>query len=1001
MKSSRAQWIILAAALLMLGTAMAWDLYSEYVAADAREREQLEAHARVVDENLGRQLFATNLALESIRGELPDLMARKEGRDLVNHRLRFMSQIMLGVRTLVMLDAEGTVLSSNREELIGKNFREREYFQAAIGSRDPAAIHVSPPYKTVLGVFAMNLAKVIRDSRGKLGGVIVATLDPEYFSTLLNSIRYATDMRASIVHGDGTVFVNAPPLPGVEGMNLAQPGTFFTRHRESGQRASLFTGMAFATGDQRMMAQRTVQTDGLHLDAPFVLAVSRDKEAIFSDWRREAYMQGGVFALIVLMSTLGLLFHRKRQLAYDRAAAADEARREQTDKDLRASEARFRDLTEMSSDFYWESDAEHRLTMRTESKREAAEGVFRDQSPLGKRRWEVASIAPDESGWHAYRATLDAHLPFRDFEIARPRANDSVHHVSISGKPVFEASGEFKGYRGVGADITERKRAEAFLRTRLQLAELSQTGSLDELLQAALDGAEEVTGSRIGFFHFVDADQENLSLQAWSTNTVKHMCTAEGKGQHYAISAAGVWVDAFHTREPVIHNDYASLAHKKDLPEGHAPVTRELVVPVVRDGRVTEILGVGNKATDYAQQDVEAVKMIASMVQDLIDRRRAEDSLRSERALLRQITVSSPVGIVVAHRSGRITLANQAAEAILGRSMDEITRRNYDAPAWKHTDAAGNPFPVDQLPVARVLATGEPVFEVEHGIEWPDGRRVLLSVNAAPLFDASGAIDGVVASISDITERRRSEAEIHRINAELERRVEQRTHELLVANRELESFSYSVSHDLRAPLRAIEGFSSLLEKEYAAQLDERGRDYFKRVRGGATRMARLIDDMLNLSRISRQELHRGPVSLSALAREAAEELQAAEPERRVEWAIAPDISTEGDSGLLRIALQNLIGNAWKYSSKREIARIEFGICHRNGGPAYFVRDNGEGFDMAYADKLFGAFQRLHSPGEFPGTGIGLATVKRIVHRHNGGVGAEGRLHEGATFYFTL
>jgi light-regulated signal transduction histidine kinase (bacteriophytochrome) len=235
----------------------------------------------------------------------------------------------------------------------------------------------------------------------------------------------------------------------------------------------------------------------------------------------------------------------------------------------------------------------------------------------------------------------------------------------------------------------------------------------------------------------------------------------------------------------------------------------------------------------------------------------------------------------------------------------------------------------------------------------------------------------------------------------LEQRVEQRTHELRMANRELESFAYSVSHDLRAPLRAIEGFSSLLEKEYVPQFDERGKDYFRRVRGGATRMGILIDDMLKLSKISRQEMHRELVDLSALVREAAEDLQGAEPERKVEWGIAPQVSAQGDQGLLRVVVQNLIGNAWKYSSKHATARIEFGVVEWNGRPAFFVRDDGDGFDMSHADKLFGAFQRLHSPGEFPGTGIGLATVKRIVHRHGGEVGAEGKTGAGATFYFTL
>ena len=268
-------------------------------------------------------------------------------------------------------------------------------------------------------------------------------------------------------------------------------------------------------------------------------------------------------------------------------------------------------------------------------------------------------------------------------------------------------------------------------------------------------------------------------------------------------------------------------------------------------------------------------------------------------------------------------------------------------------------------------------------------------------LDADGKPLRSVGTTQDVTERKQGEQELERLNRELEQRVAERTHDLQVANRELESFAYSVSHDLRAPLRAIEGFSRLIENEYAAKLDERGKDYFRRVRGGATRMGILIDDILKLSRISRQEMHRETVDLSALARETAEDLHGAEPGRAVEWKIAPQVAVQGDPGLLRVVVQNLIGNAWKYSSTRASTSIEFGVEEWNGRAACFVRDNGVGFDMAYADKLFGAFQRLHSPRDFPGTGIGLATVKRIVHRHGGTVGAEGKDNEGATFYFTL
>jgi light-regulated signal transduction histidine kinase (bacteriophytochrome) len=222
-----------------------------------------------------------------------------------------------------------------------------------------------------------------------------------------------------------------------------------------------------------------------------------------------------------------------------------------------------------------------------------------------------------------------------------------------------------------------------------------------------------------------------------------------------------------------------------------------------------------------------------------------------------------------------------------------------------------------------------------------------------------------------------------------------------VSNRELESYSYAVSHDLRAPLRAINGFSRLIEDEYAMQLDERGKNYLGRVRAGAERMSTLIDDLLKLSQISRRAMQNAPVDLSALARDIVEELHTAEAARAVEWTIASGLATRGDPGLMRIAIQNLLANAWKYSSKRATAHIEFGSTEKEGRKIYFVRDDGAGFDMAYVGKMFQAFQRLHPAEAFPGSGIGLATVARVIHRHGGEVWAEGRENEGATFYFTV
>ncbi len=257
--------------------------------------------------------------------------------------------------------------------------------------------------------------------------------------------------------------------------------------------------------------------------------------------------------------------------------------------------------------------------------------------------------------------------------------------------------------------------------------------------------------------------------------------------------------------------------------------------------------------------------------------------------------------------------------------------------------------------------------------------------------------------------------ELQRYAAELERRVEARTHELqerneslrrnaaelLAANTELDAFAYSVSHDLRAPLRSIDGFSQVLLEDYAGKLDEAGQESLQRVRAASQRMGTLIDDLLKLARVTRAEIRTEDVDLSGMARDIVADLQRSTPERQVEFEIAPGLKARGDTRLLRVALDNLLRNSWKYTAKQPAPRVEFRSADANGGRTFMVRDNGAGFDMKYADKLFGVFQRLHAVADFEGTGIGLATVRRIINRHGGRIWAEGAVDQGATFYFTL
>jgi len=302
-------------------------------------------------------------------------------------------------------------------------------------------------------------------------------------------------------------------------------------------------------------------------------------------------------------------------------------------------------------------------------------------------------------------------------------------------------------------------------------------------------------------------------------------------------------------------------------------------------------------------------------------------------------------------------------------------------------------------------APGEELTPHQHHIDFrittKSGEERWIAHICQPAYDSEGNYLGQRASNRDITDRKHAEAVINQLQTELEQRVIERTAQLNLSYKEMESFAYSVSHDLRAPLRSIDGFSLALLEDYADKLDGQGKDYLRRVRSATQRMAQLIDDILKLSRITRCELTLETVNMSNIAVSIVDELRRTSPERTVESVITQGLTTQGDKRLMAVVLENLLGNAWKFTGRKASAHIEFGSLKKDGKTAFFVRDDGAGFDEKYADKLFITFQRLHTEAEFSGTGIGLSLVQHIIQRHGGRVWAEGAVEQGATFWFTL
>jgi PAS domain S-box-containing protein len=404
-----------------------------------------------------------------------------------------------------------------------------------------------------------------------------------------------------------------------------------------------------------------------------------------------------------------------------------------------------------------------------------------------------------------------------------------------------------------------------------------------------------------------------------------------------------------------------------------------------------------------SQLEVAGQRIYTVILRDITERKLAEESLRKSETQMQTIVESLSEGVVVCAMSGQLLHFNRAALDMHNFANMEESLRQWPefADTFELQRMDGTTLPLDEWPPSHIFR-GEKLRNMEVRVRRIHGNwERVFSYGGTIVQDLEGRPLMAVITISDITERMRDEAVIRQLNTDLEQRVLDRTAQLEAANKELEAFSYSVSHDLRAPLRAVDGFSQALIEEYGAGLPEDGRHYLKTIREGAQRMGDLIDDLLAFARLSRQPLNKRGMDTGKLVRETLEELTAERVGRQLDVRIGELPRCQGDRDLLKQVWVNLLSNAMKYTRRRDLSVVEIGSESREGEIVYFVRDNGTGFDMKYANKLFGVFQRLHRAEDFEGTGVGLAIVQRVVHRHGGRVWAEAEVDRGATFYFTL
>jgi PAS domain S-box-containing protein len=647
---------------------------------------------------------------------------------------------------------------------------------------------------------------------------------------------------------------------------------------------------------------------------------------------------------------------------------------------LRESEGRFQAMANGIPQLAWMADADGSIFWYNQRWYDYT-GTTLEQM----RGWAWQSVhdprvlARVMEGW---KAAIAEGRPF-EMEFPLRGADGTFREFLTRVMPVRDSENRVVRWFGTNTDITERRAAEAARQLAEEryrrFVERTAAGVLRNTLDGRILESNEAMVRMLGYssraeflsrphpeIHYVNPDERRLLVERLK----EHGTLSNYEVCFQRIDGQPVWV-------------VMSLVLVKGEDEA-GDFLEATVIDITARKQAEE------KLTEQAEE-------LSRQAEELL---RSQQAVETQKLMLQSVLDSMAEGLVAADEQGKFIIWNPAAARILGLGAANLPHQEWSTHYGLYLQDMITPFPADQLPLARAIrgeASSARIFvrnpELENGI-W-------IEVTGGPLKDKDGVVRGGVAAFRDITQKRADEREIRKLNEELEQRVVQRTAQLEAANRELEAFTYSVSHDLRAPLRHIGGFSRILIEDFAAAMEPEARYHLQRIEEGVQRMGRLVDELLNLARVGRHSLSLQVTQLNPLIEEVVTLLHPETEGRAVTWKIEKLVPAECDPILIKQVFQNLLANALKFTRTRERAVIEVSCRRKNGQMVIAVRDNGVGFNMKYSDKLFGVFQRLHRAEDFEGTGIGLATVHRIVHKHEGRVWAEAELDKGATFYFTL
>jgi two-component system sensor histidine kinase/response regulator len=779
-----AQWLLLATALLLLGTVIGSSLYSQRQSIDARERERLGTQAIVVEENLASQLLVTSRVLDSFRLDLPDLTKPDDRGAMLARRLQAMSNAMPGVRTIVIMNAAGTAVASNRAELVGRDFSDGERFQVVRRDGNPAMLYVSPPFRTPLGVYAVSAAKMLSDDHGGFAGVILAILDPDYFRTLLSSILYADDMRSSLIHSDGKVVFRVPDPQGIVGIDLvAKSSAIFNEHIRSGQPVNVYAGITAATGEDRLTVLRTIRPVDVTMDKSLVIAVSREVPALFAAWRRDALAQIGLFCLLSLVAALGLYFQQQRRGAYERLVASREDERKRAEQTLREQARLLADSQAMAHIGSWQVDA-GKVTWSEEACR--LHGLPPASSdPWPFEQW-LEALHPDDrrlmQDWFAACLSGDR-MPGLEMRTCPQRGD--IRWLLVFGGLEDQPDGQPLRTIGTVQDITERKRAEGEIHRLAQLyAALSQcnqaivhSASEEELLPQICRNAVTFGGMKMAWVAVLDPASRRV-IPAY----------AYGDGQEYLddiqISIAaddplgmGPTGTAIRETTAVWCQDF--LADPRTAP-WHARATRfgwaaSASLPLQRNGVVTGALTLYAPTVNAFDEDTR--QLLLEMARDVsfaLDGFAHEAARQAANAALRESEERLRFALQASHTGGwDLDLVDHTAYRT--PEHDHIFGYASPPPEWSYETFLEHVLPEDRPEVDRLFREAlstQSDWDFECRIRRTDGALRWIWAAGKHQHDAHGSARRMTGIVQDITERKQAELQLRKLSLAVEQSPE-------------------------------------------------------------------------------------------------------------------------------------------------------------------------------------------------------------------------------------